>query len=38
MEHGLKTTWIAMQLARQLGLSQEEVEAVYFGGLLKDAG
>ena len=38
MEHGLKTVWIAMQLADQLGLDLEDKVAVYYGGILKDAG
>ena len=38
MEHGLKTVWTAMQLADELGLSKEDRVAVYYGGILKDAG
>ena len=38
MEHGLKTVWLAMQLADQMKLSAEDKIAVYYGGLLKDAG
>ena len=38
MEHGLKTVWIAMQLADQMRLSAEDRIALYYGGLLKDAG
>ena len=38
MEHVLKTVWIAMQLADQLRLSAEDKVAVYYGGVLKDAG
>lgn len=38
MEHGLKTVWIAMQLAEALNLSPEDKVALYYGGILKDAG
>ncbi len=38
MEHGLKTVWIAMQLADEMRLSAEDRVAIYYGGLLKDAG
>ena len=38
IEHGLKSVWIAMQLAEQMGLSAEDKIALYYGGLLKDAG
>ena len=38
MEHGLKTVWIAMQLADQMRLSVEDKVPIYYGGLLKDAG
>jgi HD-GYP domain-containing protein (c-di-GMP phosphodiesterase class II) len=38
MEHGLKTVWIAMQLAEEMGLSAEDRVSTYYGGMLKDAG
>ncbi len=38
MEHGLKTVWIAMQLADALALGLDDRVAVYYGGILKDAG
>ena len=38
IEHGLKTVWIAMQLADQMELSDVDRVALYYGGLLKDAG
>ena len=38
MEHGLKTTWLAMRIADHLDLGARDIEAVYYGGLLKDAG
>ncbi|MFQ5814048.1 MAG: hypothetical protein ACE5I2_12810 [Anaerolineae bacterium] len=38
MEHALKTVWIAMQLAETLALGLDDRVAVYYGGILKDAG
>ena len=38
IEHGLKSVWIALQLADQMRLSAENKIALYYGGLLKDAG
>ncbi len=38
MEHTLNTLWIGLQLADSLRLSEEDKTAVYYGGLLRDAG
>jgi len=38
MEHGLKTVWIATQIVHALALPHDDRVAVYYGGLLKDAG
>ena len=38
IEHGLKTVWIAMRLADRMRLPAEDKVAIYYGGLLKDAG
>ena len=36
--HAVRTCWIAMRLARELGLSDAESDAVYFAALVKDSG
>jgi hypothetical protein len=38
MEHALKTVWISMQLADSFLLPHDDQAALYYGGLLKDAG
>ena len=38
MGHAVRTTLIGMQIARQLGLSEEQRSALYYGLLLKDLG
>ena len=38
MEHGTNTAFVGIQLARALGLGADGLEAVFYGGLLKDAG
>lgn len=38
MEHGTNTAFVGVQLGRALGLKAEELEAVFYGALLKDVG
>jgi len=38
MEHGLRSAYVGLRLADALGLPEGEMEAVYFGALLKDTG
>ena len=38
MEHGLKTVWLAMRLSETMGLPNDDRVAVYYSGILKDAG
>ncbi len=38
MGHATRTTLIGMRIARQLGLSQDQLSALYYGLLLKDLG
>jgi diguanylate cyclase (GGDEF)-like protein/putative nucleotidyltransferase with HDIG domain len=36
--HSQKVAWLAIQIARKAGLSQEEIDAIHLGGLLHDIG
>ena len=38
MEHGTNTAFVGIQLGRALGLEAEDLEAVFYGALLKDVG
>jgi uncharacterized protein len=38
LEHSLGTYWVAEEMARRLGLSEEEAQRVALGGLLHDLG
>jgi HD-GYP domain-containing protein (c-di-GMP phosphodiesterase class II)/DNA-binding CsgD family transcriptional regulator len=38
MEHGTNTAFAGIQLGRALGLGAEDLEAVFYGALLKDVG
>jgi HD-GYP domain-containing protein (c-di-GMP phosphodiesterase class II)/DNA-binding CsgD family transcriptional regulator len=38
MEHGTNTAFIAVQLGRALGSGSQDLEAVFYGALLKDVG
>jgi len=38
MEHGTNTAFVGIQLGRALGVGAEDLEAVFYGALLKDAG
>ena len=38
MEHGLRTGYIGLRLADEVGTSSEDRQAVFYGALLKDAG
>ena len=38
MEHGTNTVFVGIQLGRALGLETEDLEAIFYGGLLKDVG
>src|ERR1700740_3510490 len=38
MEHGTNTAFVGTQLARALGLAAQDLEAVFYGALLKDVG
>lgn len=38
MEHGTNTAFVGVQLARALGAGAEDLEAVFYGALLKDVG
>ncbi|GHO46844.1 HD domain-containing phosphohydrolase [Ktedonospora formicarum] len=38
MEHGLKSAYIGLQIAKALQLQYEDQEAIFYGALLKDVG
>jgi HD-GYP domain-containing protein (c-di-GMP phosphodiesterase class II)/DNA-binding CsgD family transcriptional regulator len=38
MEHGTNTAFVGMQLGRVLGLGAQDLEAVFYGALIKDVG
>ena len=38
MEHGTNTAFVGVQLGRALGFTHEDLEAVFYGALLKDVG
>jgi hypothetical protein len=38
MEHGTNTAFIGVQLGRALGLGSQDLEAVFYGALVKDVG
>ena len=38
MEHGTNTAFVGVQLGRALGAGAEDLEAVFYGALVKDAG
>jgi HD-GYP domain-containing protein (c-di-GMP phosphodiesterase class II)/DNA-binding CsgD family transcriptional regulator len=38
MEHGTNTAFVGVQLGRALGLGTQDLEAVYYGALIKDVG
>ncbi len=38
MEHGLKTAYLSLVLAEDVGLSREDQVTVFYGSLLKDLG
>jgi HD-GYP domain-containing protein (c-di-GMP phosphodiesterase class II)/DNA-binding CsgD family transcriptional regulator len=38
MEHGTNTAFVGIQLGRALGLAAKDLEAVFYGALLKDVG
>jgi HD-GYP domain-containing protein (c-di-GMP phosphodiesterase class II)/DNA-binding CsgD family transcriptional regulator len=38
MEHGTNTAFAGMQLGRALGLGAQDLEAVFYGALIKDVG
>jgi HD-GYP domain-containing protein (c-di-GMP phosphodiesterase class II)/DNA-binding CsgD family transcriptional regulator len=38
MEHGTNTAFVGIQLGRALGLGMEDLEAVFYGVLIKDVG
>ena len=38
MEHGTNTAFVSVQLGRALGVGAEDLEAVFYGALVKDAG
>ena len=38
MEHGTNTAFVSVQLGRALGAGAEDLEAVFYGALVKDAG
>src|SRR5690242_2752094 len=38
MEHETNTVFVGIRLGRALGLGTEDLEAIYYGGLLKDVG
>jgi HD-GYP domain-containing protein (c-di-GMP phosphodiesterase class II)/DNA-binding CsgD family transcriptional regulator len=38
MEHGTNTAFVGIQLGRSLGAAAPDLEAVYYGALLKDVG
>lgn len=38
MEHGTNTAFVGVELGRALGVGAEDLEAVFYGALVKDAG
>jgi HD-GYP domain-containing protein (c-di-GMP phosphodiesterase class II)/DNA-binding CsgD family transcriptional regulator len=38
MEHGTNTAYVGIQLGRALGLPAQDLEAVFYGALIKDVG
>jgi hypothetical protein len=38
MEHGTNTAFVGIQLGRALGLGAADLEAVFYGALLKGCG
>ena len=38
MEHGTNTAFVGIRLGRALGLPARDLEAVFYGALVKDAG
>lgn len=38
MEHGTNTAFVGVQLGRALGLAARNLEAVFYGALIKDVG
>jgi HD-GYP domain-containing protein (c-di-GMP phosphodiesterase class II)/DNA-binding CsgD family transcriptional regulator len=38
MEHGTNTAFVGVQLGRALGLGSQDLEAIFYGALLKDVG
>jgi HD-GYP domain-containing protein (c-di-GMP phosphodiesterase class II)/DNA-binding CsgD family transcriptional regulator len=38
MEHGTNTAFVGIQLGRALGVAADDLEAVFYGALLKDVG
>jgi len=38
MEHGTNTAFVGIQLGRALGLGTQDLEAVFYGALIKDVG
>ncbi len=38
MEHGTNTAYVGIQLGRALGVGRDDLEAVFYGALLKDVG
>jgi hypothetical protein len=38
MEHGTDTAFAGMRLGRELGLPAQDLEAVFYGALIKDVG
>jgi HD-GYP domain-containing protein (c-di-GMP phosphodiesterase class II)/DNA-binding CsgD family transcriptional regulator len=38
MEHGTNTAFVGMRLGRALGLAAQDLEAVFYGALIKDVG
>jgi HD-GYP domain-containing protein (c-di-GMP phosphodiesterase class II)/DNA-binding CsgD family transcriptional regulator len=38
MEHGTNTAFVGVQLGRALGLGPQDLEAIFYGALLKDVG
>jgi HD-GYP domain-containing protein (c-di-GMP phosphodiesterase class II)/DNA-binding CsgD family transcriptional regulator len=38
MEHGTNTAYVGIQLGRALGVGPDDLEAVFYGALLKDVG
>ena len=38
MDHGMRSVWIGMRIGETMHLQDDDLVAIYFGGLLKDAG